>query len=90
MVVDEARSAISRIVGLVGDAEIDLDGVFALADAEPMIGRVFALKVFEAVPGVGKVQARRKMALLGIDGEATLSSLTTDVRLQIVDALCPP
>lgn len=83
--VARAREAIASIVTRVGDGELDLDGAFAVADADPTIGRVFALKVFEAVPGIGKVRARRTMAQVGIDGEASIASVSADDRRKIVE-----
>ena len=51
----EIRGAGEAIVASVRSGEIDLDAAHARADADPHTGRVFAVKVYEAVPGIGKV-----------------------------------
>jgi len=42
----QARAAIEDIVESVRRGERDLPAAFALADAEPLAGRCFAVKVF--------------------------------------------
>lgn len=79
----EIRGAGEAIVASVRSGEIDLDAAHARADADPHTGRVFAVKVYEAVPGIGKVKARRTMADIGLDDDVTLAGVPVDKRVEI-------
>jgi hypothetical protein len=77
------RDAGEAIVAAVRAGEIDLDAAHAQADADPHTGRVFAVKVYEAVAGIGKVKARRTMADIGLDDDVTLGGVPVDKRDEI-------
>jgi hypothetical protein len=83
---ETARRSIADIIAQVESEQLDAFGAFERGDNDPLIGRTFAVKVLEVLPGVGKVRARRTMASLGIGGEASLASLTSYDRQRIVDA----
>ena len=82
----QARQAIADVVGAVRSGELDLAGAFAQAESDPLTGRCFAVKVFEAVPEIGKVRARRTMADLGLDEAIWLDQVPTDKRGAIIDS----
>lgn len=82
----QARHAIADIVGDVRRGDLDLAGAFERADADPLTARCFAVKVFEALPGIGKVRARRTMDDLGIDEDVWLGRLSSDQRRLALDA----
>ncbi|HAY68621.1 MAG: hypothetical protein KC481_19455 [Acidimicrobiaceae bacterium] len=86
----EAREAIAKIIGAVRSGEADLSAAFAAADADPLVGRCFAVKVFEAVPEIGKVRARRTMADLGIPEDIWLHQVPADKRAAIIAAFAGP
>jgi len=46
---------------------------------------VFAVKVYEAVPGIGKVKARRTLEAVGLDEDVTLGEVPVAVRVSIGD-----
>jgi len=83
----KARDAIADIIDRVRTAELDLLGAFAVADADPLAGRCFAVKVFEVVPDVGKVRARRTMDELGLADDVWLRDVPPDTRLAIASVL---
>lgn len=79
----ETREA---LVGEVRSGDLALVDAFARAQAEPFAGRVFAVKVLEAIPGIGKVRARRTMARLGLDEAITMAEVTSTAQFDIAVA----
>lgn len=88
--VEAATAAVEQVVDRAESGDADLEAIYALADGDPLIGRVFALKVFEAIPGVGKVKARRAMEAAGVAETTSLAELTPDQRTAMVEALAHP
>ena len=88
--VEAAKAAVEQVVDQAESGDTDLESIYALADSDPLIGRVFALKVFEAIPGVGKVKARRAMEAAGVAETASLAGLKPDQRTAMVEALAHP
>jgi len=86
----QARSAIEAIIDQVRSGALSLPDAFAAADQDHLTGRCFAVKVLEAVPGIGKVRARRTMAAVGIDEGLWLKDMSADARSQIIDAFAEP
>lgn len=83
---DDARAAIQSIVERVESGALDLAGAFAAADADELTGRCFAVKVLEAVPGIGKVRARRTMESFGIDEGIWIRDVTPQDRDKVLAA----
>lgn len=86
----QARSAIADIIATVRSGELDLPAAFDAADAAPLIGRCFAVKVFEAVPDIGKVRARRTMDDVGLAEDIWLGAVPPAKREEIIAALAEP
>ena len=86
----EARDAIADIIATVRSGETDLTSAFEIADATPLAGRCFAVKVLEAVPGIGKVRARRTMQELGLDEGIWLAQVPAEARTAVVAAFAEP
>ena len=86
----QARGAISEIIESVRSGQRDLDAAFDAADSDPLMGRCFAVKVIEAVPGIGKVRARRTMAKLGLAEGVWLVDVPAETRAQAIEALSGP
>jgi hypothetical protein len=86
----EARSAIADIIAKVSTGELDLRAAFAAADADPLIGRCFAVKVFEAVPDIGKVRARRTMDNVGLAEDIWFGAVPLAQRAEMLTALAEP
>lgn len=85
-----ARTAAAELVAAVRSGEVDLDEAHRRADEDPLVARVFAVKVYEACPGIGKVRARRTMASLGLDDDVTLGSVAPGPRAEIVRRFAGP
>lgn len=86
----EARQAIADIIETVRSGETDLAAAFAIADTTPLAGRCFAVKVFEAVPGIGKVRARRTMEDIGLDEGIWLEQVPAPARAAVIAAFAEP
>ena len=86
----QARRAIHTIIDQVRAAELDLSAAFAAADSDELMGRCFAVKVFEVVPGIGKVRARRTMEQFGIDEGIWIRDVTPQDRERVIAALAEP
>lgn len=81
----EARDAAVAIIAQVRSGDLTLEQAYARADADTMSGRVFAVKVLEAVPGIGKVRARRTMEMFDVAEDSTLAGISATARAQIAD-----
>lgn len=81
-----ARSAITEVIAKVRCAELDLAAAFAIGDVDPLIGRCFAVKVFEVVPEIGKVRARRTMRDVGLAEDVWLNQVSEPQRRQVIAA----
>ena len=87
---DQARNAIHDIIDSVRSGKSDLASAFADGDADPLKGRCFAVKVFEAVPGIGKVRARRTMEELGLDEGIWLDQVPAAARAAVMSSFAEP
>jgi len=83
----DARQAIAGVIDAVRAGELDLEAAFAQGDAELLVGRCFAVKVFEVVPDIGKVRARRTMEAVGLTEDIWLAQVPTDKRVEVIAAL---
>lgn len=83
----QARAAIATIIDSVRSGERDLPAAFAAADADPLMGRCFAVKVFEVVPDIGKVRARRTMSDLGLAEDIWIGDVPPGKRAEMIAAL---
>lgn len=77
------RQAAVAVIDRVRAGEWSLDQAYIAADIDPAVGRVFAMKVYEAVPGIGKVKSRRAMAAVGLADDIFLADVAPDARDQI-------
>lgn len=57
------------------NATTTLSEVLEHAGTDEYVGRLTVLWVLESLPGAGKVETRRRLAGLGIDGSTTLRDL---------------
>lgn len=83
---EEARTAIAAVIDDVRSETIDLPAAFDRADGDTLTGRCFAVKVFEVVPGIGKVRARRTMESIGLAEDVWLRDVPEKQRAEIVVA----
>lgn len=84
--VAQAIQAREELIAQVRSGEIALVDAFATAQTDPLVGRAFAVKVLEAVPGIGKVRARRTMASLGLAEDLTMADVEPVAQFDIAVA----
>jgi hypothetical protein len=65
------------VVEAVARGEVTLDDLLAQARTNGDLGHIKTVTVLQAVPGVGKVAARRLLAELGVDPGLGLGHLST-------------
>jgi ribosomal protein S13 len=63
---------------------LDLEGLFALAANNEMVGKMKVVAVLESLPGVGKVKARRTMDDIGISESRRLRGLGDQQREKLL------
>ena len=86
----EARQAIAGVIDGVRSGEVELASAFLIADTNPLVGRCFAVKVLEAVPGIGKVRARRTMQALDLEEGIWLHQVRPETRVAVIEAFAKP
>lgn len=84
---NQARTSIEALVESVRSGERALADAFTAGDADPLMGRCFAVKIFEAVPGIGKVRARHTMRDIGLAEDIWLGDVPAAKRVEIMAAL---
>lgn len=87
---ERARAVSAEVIERVRSGDLSLTEAFAAADIDPFVGRIFAQKVCEAAPGIGKVRTRRTMAGLDIADDTTMAGLADPPRTELLDALTAP
>ncbi len=75
---DRVRTARADLVAAVGSGA-DTPAVLAAIESIPEVGATYAVVVTQAVPGLGKIGARRRLESLGIDEFAAIGSLAPAV-----------
>ncbi len=83
----EIRSVRADVVAAVADGSAALGGVFERSADESMVSDIKILTVLEAVPGVGKVRARRLLEAVGIPESHRIDQLDADRRRSLIEEL---
>jgi hypothetical protein len=81
-----ARKARAEIKERLKMGSLSLGELLKLSDDDEVIGKTKVLAVLEALPGVGKVKARRKMEEIGIAETRRLRGLGKEQRSKLLDA----
>ena len=81
-----ARKARAEIKERLKMGSLSLGELLKLSDDDEVIGKTKVLAVLEALPGVGKVKARRKMEEIGIAETRRLRGLGKEQRAKLLDA----
>jgi len=58
-----------------------------LGEDNLMFGHVYVVKLLDVVPGIGKVAGRRLLSSVGLNGFSTVSHMTAQQRLCIIEAI---
>ncbi|MFP5330858.1 MAG: integration host factor, actinobacterial type [Acidimicrobiia bacterium] len=71
----QARRVRAEVKELLKSGSLDLRGLFARAEEDELIGGIKVAAVLSAMPGTGKVKAKRLMEELGIADNRRLRGL---------------
>ncbi len=85
--VAHTRAARSTFEEAVERGELDLEGIFARGDMDPVIGTMKILPLLEALPEVGKVSSRRALEAAGIAESARVGAVDGGRRSRLAEAL---
>jgi signal recognition particle GTPase len=80
----EARRVRAELKEKLKMGSITLAELFEQADANDIIGKMKTIAVLEALPGVGKVKARRTMEEIGISDSRRLRGLGDQQRAALL------
>jgi hypothetical protein len=80
----EARRVRAELKEKLKMGSLDLEGLFALAATNEMVGKMKVVAVLESMPGVGKVKARRTMDDIGISESRRLRGLGEQQREKLL------
>lgn len=80
----QIRSAMEATIAAVASGDRSVAQVFAVAHEDSSVGFLYAVKVLEADPRVGKVRARRILEDLRLGETTRISELSTEHMASIV------
>lgn len=83
----QLRTDIASWISRVADGSVSIARVLQLSDDDLVVRFVYLVKFAEAVPGVGKVKARRVLASLGYGERTRTGEVPTGARAALVGAL---
>lgn len=81
------RRDIESLVTQVAAGRLSLAEVLSRSDHDATYGFVYLVKVAEALPGVGKVRARRVLADFALSERTRVSEVPSEIRTQLLAAL---
>ena len=81
----EARRARAELKERLKMGALSLSSLLAKADADDHVGKMKVLAVIEALPGVGKVKARRTMDEIGIADTRRVRGLGDQQRTKLLE-----
>ena len=82
----QARKARAELKERLKLGTVSLRELFAQADSDDVVGKMKVLAVLEALPGVGKVKARRTMEEIGISETRRVRGLGAQQQKALLDA----
>ena len=82
----EARRARAELKEKLKMGSLSLSELISQADGNDTVGKMKVLAVLEALPGVGKVKARRTMEEIGIADTRRVRGLGEQQRKALLDA----
>lgn len=72
---ERVRTRRRQVLNDLAAGRLSWADLLAQADRDPLVGAIRVLPAVEALPGVGKVAARRRLERLGVDPFATLGGV---------------
>jgi len=85
-----ARRERAEIKDHLKSGRVTLRGLLAKAESDEIVGKMKVLAVLEALPGTGKVKARRLMEHVGISETRRLQGLGAKQREALLEAATRP
>lgn len=82
----EARKQRAELKERLKMGSLSLSELLELSDRDEVVGKTKVLAALEALPGVGKVKARRTMEEIGIAETRRLRGLGKEQRSKLLDA----
>jgi hypothetical protein len=80
----EARRSRAEMKELLRTGTLTLGEVFARAESDDIIAGTKIVALLQAMPGLGKVKAKRTMEELGIADNRTIRGLGSNQRVQLL------
>lgn len=80
-----ARRARADLKEELKQGRLTLSGVLARAEVDELVAKTKVLTILEALPGVGKVKARRTMATVGIAESRRVGGLGRVQRARLLE-----
>lgn len=81
-----ARKARAELKERLKIGSLSLDELLAMSDTDEVVAKTKVLAALEALPGVGKVKARRTMEEIGIAETRRLRGLGKEQRAKLLEA----
>ena len=88
--IDAVRTRRAEVLDAVRSGATDYEGIFELANSDPAIATMKLLPLIEALDGVGKVQSRRALEVVGLEETVLIRAVDGDVRADLARSLFGP
>ena len=81
--LEQLRVALKELINEIADGSLSVAQVLSMGDDDRTY--VYVVKTLEAVPGIGKVRARRILEELGIGEQARVCELSAMQRDRVIE-----
>ena len=81
------RHQMDAVLGQVENGTLTIDSLLLLNDLDEATSVLYACKLIEVVPGIGKVKARQMLAQMNIGETEQTGNLTMDQRNKLVQLI---
>jgi hypothetical protein len=81
------RQQMDVVLGLVESGALAIDSILSQSDLDEASSVLYACKLIEVVPGIGKVKARQLLAQMNISETEQTGNLTMDQRNNLVQLI---
>ena len=81
------RQQMDVVLGQVESGELAIDSILSQSDLDEASSVLYACKLIEVVPGIGKVKARQLLARMNISETEPTGNLTVDQRNKLAQLI---
>jgi hypothetical protein len=81
------RQQMDAILGQIESGSLKIDSILSQSDLDEASSVLYACKLIEVVPGIGKVKARHLLAQMNVSETEQTGNLTVDQRNQLVQLI---